>query len=358
MSDATRRADHRASPARTARSWPSCCSRRATRSPGSSATARRDARLLRAPARRSSSSCGATCSSRRRCATAIERRAPERDLPPRRALVRARVVGAPGGDDAARSRARRAAILEAVRELDAGTRVFVAASGAMFGDAPESPQREDTPCRPHDALRDRQARRPPARRRAARRTTACTPARASSSTTSPSAGPSSSSRAGSPAAPPRSRSGAQQRAHARLAASGARLVVRRRHRARRLADAPAGQRPTTTCSPAASGTRWRSSRRRPSRASGSTPSATCASTPSSCARPSARRASATRARRASGSAGGRACRFEQLVRAHGATPTCARCETPRPRAERGRVRLASSAASSTAEPVSAYTAGR
>ena len=40
------------------------------------------------------------------------------------------------------------AILEAVREIDAGTRVYVAASGAMFGDAPESPQREDTPCRP------------------------------------------------------------------------------------------------------------------------------------------------------------------------------------------------------------------
>jgi GDPmannose 4,6-dehydratase len=41
-----------------------------------------------------------------------------------------------------------ATLLEAVRELDPGTRVLVAASGAMFGDAPESPQREDTPCRP------------------------------------------------------------------------------------------------------------------------------------------------------------------------------------------------------------------
>jgi len=41
-----------------------------------------------------------------------------------------------------------AAILEAVRELDPETRVFAAASGAMFGDAHESPQREDTPCRP------------------------------------------------------------------------------------------------------------------------------------------------------------------------------------------------------------------
>ncbi|HEV2974739.1 MAG TPA: GDP-mannose 4,6-dehydratase [Solirubrobacteraceae bacterium] len=41
-----------------------------------------------------------------------------------------------------------AAIIEAVRELDAGARVFVASSGAIFGDAPESPQREDTSCRP------------------------------------------------------------------------------------------------------------------------------------------------------------------------------------------------------------------
>jgi GDPmannose 4,6-dehydratase len=41
-----------------------------------------------------------------------------------------------------------AAILEAVRELDSATRVFASASGAIFGEAPESPQREDTPCRP------------------------------------------------------------------------------------------------------------------------------------------------------------------------------------------------------------------
>jgi GDPmannose 4,6-dehydratase len=41
-----------------------------------------------------------------------------------------------------------AAVLEAVRDLDTGIRVFVAASGAMFGDAGESPQREDTVCRP------------------------------------------------------------------------------------------------------------------------------------------------------------------------------------------------------------------
>jgi len=41
-----------------------------------------------------------------------------------------------------------ASILEAVRELDSEMRVFVSASGSMFGDARQSPQREDTPCRP------------------------------------------------------------------------------------------------------------------------------------------------------------------------------------------------------------------
>jgi GDPmannose 4,6-dehydratase len=41
-----------------------------------------------------------------------------------------------------------ATILAAVRELDAPARVFVAASGEIFGDAGESPQRENTPCRP------------------------------------------------------------------------------------------------------------------------------------------------------------------------------------------------------------------
>jgi GDPmannose 4,6-dehydratase len=41
-----------------------------------------------------------------------------------------------------------AAVLEAVREIDPQVRVFIPASGAIFGDAPESPQREDTRCRP------------------------------------------------------------------------------------------------------------------------------------------------------------------------------------------------------------------
>jgi GDPmannose 4,6-dehydratase len=41
-----------------------------------------------------------------------------------------------------------AALLEAVRDTDPTIRVFVATSGAMFGAAGESPQREQTPCRP------------------------------------------------------------------------------------------------------------------------------------------------------------------------------------------------------------------
>jgi GDPmannose 4,6-dehydratase len=41
-----------------------------------------------------------------------------------------------------------AALLEAVRELELDARVFAAASGAIFGEAPESPQHEETPCRP------------------------------------------------------------------------------------------------------------------------------------------------------------------------------------------------------------------
>jgi len=40
-------------------------------------------------------------------------------------------------------------LLEAVRALDPAIRVFVASSGTMFGAAPESPQREQTPCRPN-----------------------------------------------------------------------------------------------------------------------------------------------------------------------------------------------------------------
>jgi GDPmannose 4,6-dehydratase len=41
-------------------------------------------------------------------------------------------------------------LLEAVRDRSADTRVFYATSSAMYGDAPESPQRENTPCRPQN----------------------------------------------------------------------------------------------------------------------------------------------------------------------------------------------------------------
>ncbi len=41
-----------------------------------------------------------------------------------------------------------ATLLDWVREESEHTRLFVAGSSAMFGAAPESPQREDTPCRP------------------------------------------------------------------------------------------------------------------------------------------------------------------------------------------------------------------
>jgi GDPmannose 4,6-dehydratase len=41
-----------------------------------------------------------------------------------------------------------AAVLEAARAADDAMRVFVPASATIFGEAPESPQRETTPCRP------------------------------------------------------------------------------------------------------------------------------------------------------------------------------------------------------------------
>jgi GDPmannose 4,6-dehydratase len=41
-----------------------------------------------------------------------------------------------------------AALMESVRAHSSHTRLFIAASGAIFGAAPESPQHEGTPCRP------------------------------------------------------------------------------------------------------------------------------------------------------------------------------------------------------------------
>jgi GDPmannose 4,6-dehydratase len=41
-----------------------------------------------------------------------------------------------------------AALLGAIRDIDPDIRLFVSASGAMYGRTPESPQNEQTPCRP------------------------------------------------------------------------------------------------------------------------------------------------------------------------------------------------------------------
>ena len=41
-----------------------------------------------------------------------------------------------------------ATVLETVRDRSPATRVFLPSSGAIFGEARESPQSEDTPCRP------------------------------------------------------------------------------------------------------------------------------------------------------------------------------------------------------------------
>ncbi len=140
----------------------------------------------------SGSSCWrATCWSRARCAPRSSEVRPREIYHLGRAVVRAGLVGTPGARRCRRSPAPRATILEAVRELDPEMRVFVPASGAIFGDAPESPQREDTPCRPTSPTRSPSSPRTSWWARCAR-TTACTRARGSSSTTSPSAAPSSS----------------------------------------------------------------------------------------------------------------------------------------------------------------------
>ena len=250
---------------------------------------------------------------RRRCARPCAQVRPQRDLPPRRAVVRARVLGAPRarrsrdrrlvrGDPRGRARARRRA-----RACSS------AASGAIFGEAPESPQREDTPCRPTNALRDRQARRAPARRRAAR---ARRPARELGDRLQP--------RVRAPA-----RAVRHAPDHARRRRDRAR-PARASSRSARWRPCATGRSPATSCDGAwlmlqqdAPGrlrarqrrrrTPSRSSRAARSPASISSRSATCASTPRSCARPRARRASAT-PRRARERLGWRPrVGFEQLV---------------------------------------------
>src|ERR1700739_1360090 len=120
-----------------------------------------------------------------------------------------------------------ASLLEAVREHSRDTRTFVAASGAMFGDTPESPQRESTPCRPQSpyATAKLAAHQLVGELRVHDGLFACS---GSLSNHTPEGGGSNkagASRGGCPWRPGR----------------GARLVLRRRHHAGRMADPSAGR---------------------------------------------------------------------------------------------------------------------
>ena len=91
-------------------------------------------------------------------------------------------------------------------------RLFVASSTAIFGETPQSPQREDSECRPTSpyAIAKLAAHQISARCVSA---TACTRARGSSTITSPSAGPRSSSRARSRARAAAIKLGLQEELH-------------------------------------------------------------------------------------------------------------------------------------------------
>ena len=94
-----------------------------------------------------SSWCAAICSRREPCARRSSRSVQARSITwPRPRSCRPR--GRSRSETLRAIAGSTAAILETVRELAPETRVFVAASGSMFGEATESPQREDTPCRP------------------------------------------------------------------------------------------------------------------------------------------------------------------------------------------------------------------
>ena len=63
-------------------------------------------------------------------------------------IVRPRIVAGPSADAGGDRRRRPPHCSRPSATTALTARVFIAASGAMFGAAPESPQREDTPCRP------------------------------------------------------------------------------------------------------------------------------------------------------------------------------------------------------------------
>ena len=154
---------------------------------------------------------------------------PGRDLPPRRALVRARLLGAARARRSPRSPAPARRSSKPPASSTRRARVRPRLRRDLRRGAREPPARGHL-CRPSDPVRDRQARRAPARGRAARARRPARRARASSSTTSPSAGPSSSSRAGSPRGVAAISLGLQDELTLGSLRGRARLVLRGRHR--------------------------------------------------------------------------------------------------------------------------------
>ena len=181
-----------ASPVRTARSWPSCCSSGATRSPAWSAPAERAARLLRAPARPD------RAGRRRRPARSREPARPRWTRSARTSSTtwrRRRSSPTRGGDpaetlaaiagvdrDAARGGARRAARHARVRRRPRA-RCSAPRPRALSARTPPAGRRRRT--RPRSSPRTSWS-------ASFAPTTACSPAPGSSTTTSPSADPSSS----------------------------------------------------------------------------------------------------------------------------------------------------------------------
>ena len=173
----------------------------------------------------------------------------ERALPPRRADVRARLVGRPGRHDGARSPGRPATVLvgrardrraRPRRVLAGDLRRRRASSAARGHAAAPALARTASPSSPRTSSCGVAARRP----RAARR------ARSSPTTTSRRAGPSASSRARSPRGAAAISLGLERELVARRPRRAARLVARRRRRARHGARARHDE-PATTSWPAA-----------------------------------------------------------------------------------------------------------
>ncbi len=126
---------------------------------------------------------------RPRVAEGVDRdRASRRDLPPRRADVRPRLVGRPDADDGGDRRRRPAPCSRQRSPPIRSPRVWVTSSSEIFGDAPAEPAGRGHADAPAHPVRRREARRPRPRADDARSTTACSRAAASPTTTSRRAG--------------------------------------------------------------------------------------------------------------------------------------------------------------------------